>query len=273
MTTPTNPLLLNCLMRPMLRFAVPAAAFCLACSPLRAQTVKKPAGTPLVIHVGDAAITLPPPDGFALMGPEATVAYEFQAHFISEGSVQYAFYLPKDVLLTLPVDSLPYAMGRSIRVQAPKSIEGRKMPPEFFRRFKEQFKNNTLLSLQSIKKVNSQLERTSEELVELFKYDPELSLLQIMPVKGFVETPNSISSSMYMKMSIEDKKGAPTKAVGAGTYTLLYLKGKIIFLYVYGREKDLEWTQEVSKRAVTAILAANPEKKAPAPAGSAKRSR
>ena len=147
------------------------------------------------------------------------------------------------------------------------------MPPEFFAFFKKQFKDNAVMTLQAIKNVNSQLERTSEDMVELFKYDPELSVLQSMPVKGFVETPRSISSSMFMKMSIEDKAGNPTASVGAGTYTILFLKGKLIFLYCFGQEKDLEWTRVVSKRAATAILAANPEKKVPVQAASVKRSK
>ena len=156
-----------------------------------------------------------------MVGPESSVTYEFQAHFISEKTVQYAFYLPKDMLLTLPLDSLPYAMNRSIRVQTSRSIEGRKMSPEFFAQLKEHLKNNALVTLQSIKKVNSQMERTSEELVELFKYDPELSVLQAMPVKGFVETANSISSSMYIKGSVENKVGTRTTYVCAATHYLL----------------------------------------------------
>jgi hypothetical protein len=213
------------------------------------------------ITVDNTRLILPNPIGFGLITPKMTEVYEMQSHFISEQNLQFACFIPKAQIQQLGNEPLP-KLSRTFRVQTPKGMETEVLTSEQFLKLKESVRKTTdeafkEVASRQMAKENTQLEITNNELIELLKYDPDLSLKQAILVKGMEENKQSISFSMLMKSTIDDDKGQPKVSVGCGTITYLLIKNKLLFLYAFGEEKDLEWTRTMSKQWATSIISAN----------------
>ena len=50
----------------------------------------------------------------------------------------------------------------------------------------------------------------------------------------------------------------PFSIIAITTVTFIYVKGKILFLYSFAGESDLEWSQNTSKQWANSVIAANP---------------
>src|SRR5690606_9824378 len=73
-----------------------------------------------------------------------------------------------------------------------------------------------------------------------------------------LDTDNAMANSMFMTVKgTVDGENIGADVVSATTL-FLHVKDKVLFLYVYGRESELEWTREAAERWATDILAANP---------------
>jgi hypothetical protein len=72
------------------------------------------------------------------------------------------------------------------------------------------------------------------------------------------ETERVIASSAHMMYKINDGNGEPTSFTAAITYTIALVKGKLMFIYAYGGEDDLEWSRASSKDWVQQIMQRNP---------------
>ena len=76
------------------------------------------------------------------------------------------------------------------------------------------------------------------------------------PLPVHDEAERSIAYSLLVGYDVTTD--AQTRSfVATATTTLLLVKGRVLVLYVYGDEHDLEWTRTVAKAWTAAVLDAN----------------
>ena len=59
-------------------------------------------------------------------------------------------------------------------------------------------------------------------------------------------------------MGARDEAGRPVSTVFACTATLVHVKAKVLFLYLYAEESGLEWSRTKAQEWADSIVAANP---------------
>ena len=57
---------------------------------------------------------------------------------------------------------------------------------------------------------------------------------------------------------MQDELGNPAPFVAVVTATLVQVKGKVLFLYSYAEESDLEWSKEASHNWASDVVMSNP---------------
>jgi hypothetical protein len=98
----------------------------------------------------------------------------------------------------------------------------------------------------------------NHELSEEFDADLAVELGGLVPLPIHLDTDNAMANSMFMTVGATiDGKDVDADIVAATTL-FLHVKDKVLFLYVYGQESELEWTRQAAERWATDILAANP---------------
>lgn len=214
--------------------------------------------TPII--VGKVRILIPNPPGFGLVTPEMSTTYEYQSHFVSDKSLQYACFIPdSQIVLARNKNFLPLPLNKSFRIQTAKLLETdlHYSTLEIFNTLRENTKQKNTIDSRNLENVQNQIVRTNDELVSLLKYDPKLSLLQSIPVKGYEETNQSIFTSMFARVTSDNAEGKSQTYILSATQTIIYVNKKILFLYAYGTEADLNRIQSLSRNWAKDILLAN----------------
>lgn len=86
--------------------------------------------------------------------------------------------------------------------------------------------------------------------------DISLEVGPVVPLDIHFETEHAFALSMFTEMkSIQPT--AELEMVIATTVSFVYIGERVIFLYCYGGENDLEWTRDASKTWVEKTLQEN----------------
>ena len=105
----------------------------------------------------------------------------------------------------------------------------------------------------TIEELNSNIENQLEWNIKLKPID----LLNSLPLPIHDESDYSIAFSMVVNSHIAGASQEPKGNITTVTTAVIYVKGKMLFVYVNGGKNDLEWTRKASADWVKAILLAN----------------
>jgi hypothetical protein len=103
--------------------------------------------------------------------------------------------------------------------------------------------------------INARLKKLAEE-----GQGAEVELTEPMMLGTFLNQENAVCSAMMMKARSPDGKGGFNERVIACGMSIMRVKDKILYLYVYSHYTDeaaLEWAKNTSKKWVADVLAAN----------------
>ena len=78
----------------------------------------------------------------------------------------------------------------------------------------------------------------------------------MVPLDPHYETDNAFAYSMYINYGVT-VEGSKEDFIVSATATFVNVAGKILFLYCYGPQKDLEWTRSASKDWAGMVMASN----------------
>jgi hypothetical protein len=98
----------------------------------------------------------------------------------------------------------------------------------------------------------------NHELSEEFDADLAVELGGLVPLPIHLDTDSAMANSMFMTVGATVDGENIGADIVAATTLFLHVKDKVLFLYVYGQESELEWTRQAAERWATDILAANP---------------
>jgi len=111
-----------------------------------------------------------------------------------------------------------------------------------------------------LKSVESQIpglmEKTSKGISKEFDVNFALQLSQMIPLDPHYETDNAFAYSMYINYGAS-VEGSKEDFIVSATATSANVAGKILFLYCYGPQKDLEWTRNASKAWAGMVMDSN----------------
>ncbi|MCX4027954.1 hypothetical protein H0A36_19625 [Endozoicomonas sp. SM1973] len=210
------------------------------------------------ISVGGVDLNIPVPEGYSAVTPEMAVLYEVQKQFVAPMNEEFVTFIPDGFVDMVLRDEIP-ELPRRFTVQTAKSLISIAVTSSDFEALKKTIKSQ---NSELMKKVEAQLPelmgKMNEGIKEKYDVDLALSISQMVPMPVHEETDRTLSYSSLVKYDMKDEMGNPAPFVSVVTATFVHIKGKVLFLYSYAEESDLEWSKKASHEWVSSIVNSNP---------------
>lgn len=206
------------------------------------------------VSLGATSLEIPAPSGFAPITEQMTALFPFEQNLVAPANEELVAFVSADEAATALEGKLPEG-SRKFAVQTMKQLVPLSVPSSYFAELKSGMKaGNEEIFTRVQKSSPEMLDHIRNGLSAKYKADIAQSTSSMVPLPAHEETERSLSYSVIIKDQMQDG----SIEVTACTTTLLYVRGKILFLYVYAEDSALQWTRDESKRWADAILAANP---------------
>ncbi len=215
-------------------------------------------GAATEISIGGVSLTVPNPTGFDAVTPEMRALYELQKRFVPSTNEEYAAFIPVADVSAALQNEIP-ALPRRFTVQTAKSLVDKPVSTSEFSELKNiiRTQNDRIL-----KKVESRLpglmRKMNEGFEEQYDIDPAFSVSQMVPLPAHEETDRTLSYSALVRYDMNDAEGKPYSFVSVVTATFVHVKGKVLFLYSFAEEADLDWSRDRSRQWASDVVLANP---------------
>ncbi|MDP3013012.1 MAG: hypothetical protein Q8M92_02135, partial [Candidatus Subteraquimicrobiales bacterium] len=210
------------------------------------------------ISIGDTALDIPNPHGFAAVTPQMTTVYEFQKRFVAPDAEQFIAFIPESALPLALKGEMP-DLTRTFSVQTAKKIIDIPVSIADFSKLKHDIKTQYEDTFKRVEKqVPDLMGKINEGITKQYKVNPALSVSQTIPLPPHQETDRTLAFSAFVKYNVNDVSGNSASYVTVVTTTFVHVKSKVLFLISYAEEDGLEWSREISKQWANAIVEANP---------------
>lgn len=220
-----------------------------ACAAARASTP---------IEIGDVHLDIPVPDGFAVVTPEMKTVSQLQKSFVPPSNVEYMVLLTKADAAIAQREQIP-PMERLLRLQTPKDFVGRSLSGVQFAQLSSVIKEqNAELIERARQQIPALLDKASSDFNRRFDAHLALSVSNMVPFPPHEETERTFGYSMLVKYSVDPGDRSVSNFVVAVTAELVHARAKVLMLYCYGPENDVEWTRALCRNWAQSIVAANP---------------
>jgi hypothetical protein len=210
------------------------------------------------IDVGSTRLTVPAPDGYALVTDDMRPYADIAKRFVPPQNQQFALFLS-------PVDAALAAKGgapepqRFFYVQTLRDLAYRPVTTRDFAGLKRAMKaENDKIAGEIEAKAPGMIREINAGIEKDYDVDIALSVSQVVPLPPHHESDRSLALSMITKYGMTDVHGNPVSWEASITVTLVHLRAKILYLYAVGQKDDLSWTREASREWAAAFVAANP---------------
>jgi hypothetical protein len=224
-----------------------------ALSPLASASTSTSTST---VKVGDVTLEVPTSPGYARVTPEMKELLARIETVTAPHNVSLALYIPEQ--------DIPQALAgvlvesqRIRAVQAPKDTLDRQFTQEYFADMKVGMRMQQAQVIEKLKRDMPEMMNKTLDKVSDASQNARVNPGGVETLLSHYEDANSFASSIVARIEYNAGGNQPAVSVVTATMTLVLVKGKLIFLYVYGNEDDLEWTREQSKEWTKALVAAN----------------
>jgi len=215
-------------------------------------------GSSAEISIGGVNLSVPSPQGFSPVTPQMPLLYEIQKQFVAPTNEEFVTFIPDQIVPLVLKDEIP-DLPRRFAVQTAKSLINVSATKSDFEELKHIIKNqNDKLMSEVEQQMPGIMEKMNEGIKERYDVDLAFSMSQMIPMPVHAETDRTLAYSALVKYDMKDENGNPASFVAALTATFAHVKGKILFLYSYAGETDLEWSRDASRQWVNDIVSANP---------------
>lgn len=212
----------------------------------------------LEIEVGEQRINLPLPYGFVELTPAMSPYYETTRAYIAPSNLRYVTLITANDAEAL-LRGEDVELERYINVESEKAISATSVSPAQFAELRSILRSQIDDMYANIEKQMPELANEgNRKLSEEFDTDLAVELGGIVPLPIHLDTEHAIANSMFATVGGTVDGASIGTDVVAATTLFLHVKNKVLFVYVYGPESELEWTRETAEKWTTDILAANP---------------
>lgn len=191
------------------------------------------------ISVGGTILEITDPPGFRPITRDMAPFFESEEDGVPANNKEFFCYIAESEIPKALKGELP-AAERKFRVQMDKGDIDVSTSPSEFLEFKRLAKEQR----------DAMIEKIAKEL------RPSISPTSALPPHQ--ETDQTWGYSAFAELSGHDEAGNSISRVFVVTSMLVYVRGKILFLYVYAEEGGLEWSRTAAKQWTDSIIAANP---------------
>ena len=206
--------------------------------------------------IGGKDVIIPPPQGFSYVTREMDAVYRLSLQMVDPDNDQLAYYISNSDVPTAMAGEIP-PLDRTFLVKVNKQLKDMVVGAKDFAEFKDVTKRQNKDAFESIKsQMPDLMEGNSEGISKEFDIDFAMQVSQMIPLEPHYEVDNAISHSMYINYGITTE-GTKEELIVAVTATYVNVAGKVLFLYCYGLQDELEWTRSASKSWVEQIMNSN----------------
>jgi hypothetical protein len=206
--------------------------------------------------VGGTVLEVPAPKGFTLVTPHMDAVYRLSLQMADPVNDQLAFYISESDIPAAMKRGIP-PLARYYTLKANKKLEFLVVGSNDFVELKSITKKRNEQILASLEeKMPAIIDNISKGIGEELDVDFALKLSQTVPLDPHYETDNALAYSMYVKYGVT-VEGQEKDLIVSATVTFVNVAGKVLFLYCYGPQEDLEWTRIASKDWAEMIMKSN----------------
>lgn len=206
--------------------------------------------------VGGKDLEIPSPSDFSVVTKEMDAVYRLSQQMADPVNDQLAYYITEsDVPIALSGE-MP-SLERYYILKVNKKLKDMVIDSKDFTELKNITKrqnNEIFKSLET--KMSDVMKKTSKGISDEFDVDFALKLSQMVPLDPHYETDNAFAYSMYINYGAT-VEGSNEDFIVSATATFVNVAGKILFLYCYGPQDELEWTRTASKAWAANVMGSN----------------
>lgn len=211
---------------------------------------------------GGKELSIPNPEGFALVTPEMDAVYQLRnTTLVDQNNEIIGFYI-SELDLPVAIEGEMPPLEKTFRIIGHGDLKQAEIGASDFLKFKEETKK---LFAENVSKGVSIIDSAAEKYVkkfnkeadEVFKEDVAMKYHKSILLEPHYENENVLSVSVYMKAGASIDGDGENPFWIAQTLTYLNVAGKILFAYCVAPKDQLEWTREASKKWTEKIIAKN----------------
>jgi hypothetical protein len=186
-----------------------------------------------------------------------TLLFDLKKQAVAPTNNEFVTFIPEQDVQAAMNNELTN-FPRYFSVQTSKKFMKLSVTTSFFEMLKNFIKSQ---NNEVIKRVEAELPELmgnlSERLKDKYDADLALSVYKIIPMPVHKETDHIISFSSLIRYDVNDENGNRVSSVGVVTTTSVLVKSKMLVLYSYAEESDLEWSKEASIKWAQKVVSAN----------------
>ena len=210
-------------------------------------------------EVGGEMIVVPAPRGFVRVTENMTALHHWLQQVATSDVLNetLANYVPESVIPTVMAGDVP-ELKRFFILKVNKKLKNVTVSTAEFAEFKRVARQvNADKSLRNLKpKMREGLRKMNEGVSREFGVDIDFDIGETVGLEPHYEDEDEIAFSSFVNHGMTSG-GKKESWIVAGTTTNLTVSGRLLFLYSYGSENDLEWTRATSKDWAARIAARN----------------
>lgn len=206
------------------------------------------------IQIGEENFFIPTPPGYAPVTRGMSELYENQKIVVAQNNLLLKNFIPENLATTALKGEMP-TFKRYYSVQTSRAILHRAVSIQDFPKVKAGVKKTIERSLESQSPKIS--DGINSKYYERHGANLSFEFTDTILLPAHYESMDSISFSIIGKFNFNDSNGKLASEIATGTATALHLKDKVLFIYTYGSDEDLDWTREANSTWVAKIKAAN----------------
>lgn len=208
--------------------------------------------------IGGEKLVIPTPQGYSRVTQQMDAVYRLSVQIADPKNDQLAYYISDSDIPAAIAGELP-SLDRTFILKVNKQLKNIVFGSKDFAELKSMIKLQNKELLESAKsQIQDLMKGTSEGISKEFDMDFAMKIAQIIPLDPHYEADNALAHSMFMNYGVSTE-GTNEEIIVSATVTFVNISGKVLFLYCYGPQGELEWTRSASKAWVEKVMASNSE--------------
>ncbi len=209
------------------------------------------------IDVNGRAIEIPLPPGYSELTPEMSPVYEAMYSYVVPSNERYLIIMPTEITESI-LRGEDAVYERYMVVESERQTARQSFSTQTFAEFRDILRSQLDEIFEEVRQELPDLaDDASQSVSDAIGEDLELSIGEIVPFAVHLDTENAMAYSQYVNYGTAVAGEDMGNTVVAATTAFVHVRDKILFIYVYGAEDDLEWSRDFASNWLDQIFAAN----------------
>jgi len=207
-------------------------------------------------NIEGTELLIPSPSGFTRVNKQMDAVYRLSLQMADPKNDLLAYYISNSEIPTAMKGEIP-PLKRTFVLKVNKELKNIIVGSDDFNAFKNVTKRQNKETFEKIKsQISDLMKEQSKGISKEFDLDIALQISQMIPLDPHYEVDDALAYSMYANYGIS-AEGSEEELILAATSAFVNVSGKILFLYCYGSQDELEWTRSASKSWIEGIIESN----------------